>query len=203
MDASAPLDVDLPPIPSIPSGQADNEPPRPEAPLVLPPAAGPPIGQPASELQTEPASLEPPGAIAAEPMAAAPRQGAGPGRKLPLPGVEEVQLRADVNPLPEAARAPGNRPAIDPVAIARAPAASVRREVNEDVVTLLEISPARAGGLTETPLPGNRAGSPPSPLPAPRIGGRRPVARRVAYALIALVLTLVFVWLFVDLFRSG
>ena len=146
-------------------------------------------------------------------------------------GVEEVQPRADVNPLPEAARAPqaptspsraapggadarlepgavtdeppGNHPAVDPVAVARAQAASMRGDVFEDVVTLLEISPARAGGLTETPLPGNRAGSPPSPLPAPRVGGRQPVARRVAYALIAVALTLVLVWLFVDLFRRG
>lgn len=230
-EVTAPLlDGDLPPTPSIPSGQAENEPPRPEAPLALPPAAPPPSGQPASPLEAEPASLEPPGAIAVEPMAPAPRDERGVDKDPPPLPVEEVQPRADVSPQPEAVRAPhpppdrstpmtlaartppepdavGDQPAADETAIEPVKGASGRArpadrsQVLEDVVSRVEISPAQAGGVIETPLPGNRAGSPPAPLAAPRIGWNRPHKRWV-YGLMV-VLAVLFLWLLVDLFRVG
>jgi len=226
------LDVDLPPTPSIPSGKVDNDPPRPEAPLTLPPAAPPPSGQPASALEAEPASLEPPGAIAAEPMAPAPRDERRADDEQPPLAVEEVQPRADISPQPEAARAPEGLPAVsapaassavgpaEPGSVADQPPANEwaiapltvasdrarpddRGDVVEDVVTMVKISPAQVGGVTETPLPGNRAGSPSAPQAAPRIGRVHPLARRVVYAVVVVALALLFLWLLVDLFRVG
>ena len=308
--SAAPLEVDVPSTPSIPSGPAGNEAPRPE--VALPPAAPPPSGQAAAALETEPASLEPPDAIAAEPMAPAPREDRGASGGQPTLPFEEVQPRADVQPEPEAARpqeyeaatpveelepepvaevapepepepepepvaevAAEPEPVVDPepataeavetepaaawvevveaVEVAPAapaaavdaiatevpvaaenaqpgtvaevtvlpdvvpdePAAEAKTAVGsaavgaatgvsyEDSVTLLEIAPAEAGGITEVPLAGNRAASPPSPLPARRIGWNHPVARWTAYVLVVVALTFVFLWLLVDLFHVG
>jgi hypothetical protein len=73
----------------------------------------------------------------------------------------------------------------------------------QDAVTLLEIAPPETGGIQEAALPGNRAGSPPAPLPARRIGWNHPVARWTAYVLVVVALTFVFLWLLVDLFHVG
>ncbi|MDQ6747818.1 MAG: hypothetical protein M3010_06930 [Candidatus Dormibacteraeota bacterium] len=73
----------------------------------------------------------------------------------------------------------------------------------EDAVSLLDISPPEAGGVTEARLPGDRSSSPPSPLPGRRIGWNHPAARWTAYLLVVVALTLVFLWLMIDLFRIG
>ncbi|HEV1997813.1 MAG TPA: hypothetical protein VGR61_06755 [Candidatus Dormibacteraeota bacterium] len=184
-------------VPSIPSGPRANEPVPSEAPLTLPPAAPPPSDQRVNALETEPARLEPPDAISAEPMAPAPQPEAvtgstsGTGEAVP-----DVTVLPDEVPVGTAIRTPaaaGVTPASPPKGV----------QVFEDTVTLLEISPADSGGITEAPLPGNRAGSPPPPLPARRIGWNQPVARWVASVLFVIALIFVFLWLLFDLFRFG
>lgn len=73
----------------------------------------------------------------------------------------------------------------------------------KDAVTLLEIAPPEAGGASEAALPGDRSSSPPAPLPARRVGWNHPVARWTAYILVVVGLTLVFLWLMIDLFHLG
>ena len=226
--AAAPLEIDALSAPSIPSGEAPDRPTRPEAPLALPPAAPPPSGH-VSELETEPASLEPPEAVAAEPMAPAPHDDAASGAEgqssVPFEGLEpgphvvpepvaarqpEVEPPAPPPPLESMAPEPEPEPVAaaeaftpEPEAVAAVSAGgpSPPGEVFEDVVTVLEITPPEAGGVREAALPGDRSSSPPSPLPARRVAWNHPVARWTAYVLVVSALTLVFLWLMVSLFR--
>jgi len=45
--------------------------------------------------------------------------------------------------------------------------------------------------------------SPPPPLATRRVGWNHPVARWTAYLLVVIALTLVFLWLMIDLFKIG
>jgi hypothetical protein len=70
-------------------------------------------------------------------------------------------------------------------------------------VTLLEISPKDAGGVRERRLPGDRAQSPPSPLPARRSGWGHPVLRWSAYITFTLGLAALLIWIMIDVFHLG
>ena len=111
-------------------------------------------------------------------------------------------VMADVTLLPD--EPPAESATVTPAATAKSADRSPEHSgVFADTVTLLELSPLDGGGITEAALPGNRAGSPPAPLPARRIGWNHPVARWGAYVLVVVALTFVFLWLLVDLFHVG
>jgi hypothetical protein len=80
---------------------------------------------------------------------------------------------------------------------------TVRGQHFSDAVTLLEIAPSDAGGVREKRLPGDRAQSPLSPLPARRTGWGHPVLRWTAYIAFTLALTALLIWLLIDLFHLG
>ena len=82
-------------------------------------------------------------------------------------------------------------------------AAPARRQHFSDAVTLLEISPPEAGGLRERRLPGDRGQSPPSPLPARRVGWNHPVLRWTVWILMTVALASLLVWLIVDVLHLG
>jgi hypothetical protein len=71
-----------------------------------------------------------------------------------------------------------------------------------DAVTVVEIANPEEGGVREVALPGDRSLSPPSP-PEARRTWEPSLARRAAYVLLTLALTLVFVFALVDVFRVG
>jgi hypothetical protein len=81
--------------------------------------------------------------------------------------------------------------------------AAARGKHFADAVTLLEIAPPEEGGVSERRLPGDRKLSPPSPLPARRVGWAHPVLRWLAYVAVVIMLTALFLVILIDIFHLG
>lgn len=183
------------------SGEPDPEPEPAVAPEAISNLAGGIAVDPPSELTPPAPALAPvvPELAAAESAATWVQIGEPSG---PAAGGPEASAMADVTLLPD--EPPAESATVTPAATAKSADRSPEHSnVFADTVTLLELSPLDGGGITEAALPGNRAGSPPAPLPARRIGWNHPVARWGAYVLVVVALTFVFLWLLVDLFHVG